>query len=404
MSETAKKAREAMKAKAKRLASADPQTKVSSTTWTPPEALDGDVKTGARPLVKRLYKKGGKVVGKCEGGATKMRADRKARKSGGRNRPMSTDDFLNRDVRMANDVREGKKHTGAFKKGGKAHKLGGGPIGDNPISSQNRSMGKAAGMAYKKGGKAKRERHANGNMAGEDQIGRMIRADEKNRAMDEMVNRKMFEDKSGNVPLPPRRKPEPAPKEKVMPEKYLGSKGFGYKKGGEAKHPDVKEDKALIKKMVKPEARTGKYTGGGVFSGNSKEKVPGAVGGRDAHKKGGKVGKGKTNINIIIGAGGMAPKPELGAGMMPNEPMNAPPRPLPVPPPAPAGAGGPPMPMPPMGGPAGPAGAGGPPMPPMGMARKSGGRTIHVIDHAAGGGLGRQEKIDAYGLKPPRRK
>jgi hypothetical protein len=31
------------------------------------------------------------------------------------------------------------------------------------------------------------------------------------------------------------------------------------------------------------------------------------------------------------------------------------------------------------------------------MPRKSGGRTIHVINHAAGGGLGRMEKIKAYG-------
>jgi hypothetical protein len=31
------------------------------------------------------------------------------------------------------------------------------------------------------------------------------------------------------------------------------------------------------------------------------------------------------------------------------------------------------------------------------MPRKNGGRTMHVIDHAAGGGLGRKEKIKAYG-------
>ena len=41
-------------------------------------------------------------------------------------------------------------------------------------------------------------------------------------------------------------------------------------------------------------------------------------------------------------------------------------------------------------------GAGAPPMP-MPMPRKSVGRTIHVINHAAGGGLGRLEKIKAYG-------
>ena len=43
-------------------------------------------------------------------------------------------------------------------------------------------------------------------------------------------------------------------------------------------------------------------------------------------------------------------------------------------------------------------GAGAGPRP---MMRKAGGRatTEHVIDHAAGGGLGRLEKIKAYGEK-----
>jgi len=50
-----------------------------------------------------------------------------------------------------------------------------------------------------------------------------------------------------------------------------------------------------------------------------------------------------------------------------------------------------------------PMGAGRPGMPPMG--RKHGGKipsgmkTMHVIDNAAGGGLGRLEKIKEYGLK-----
>jgi hypothetical protein len=49
-----------------------------------------------------------------------------------------------------------------------------------------------------------------------------------------------------------------------------------------------------------------------------------------------------------------------------------------------------------------PMGAGRPGMPPIG--RKHGGeipagmKTMHVIDNAAGGGLGRIEKIKAYGL------
>jgi hypothetical protein len=632
MSEHAKKARDAMKAKAKRLAAGDPHQKVDSSTWTPPEALNADKKTGMRPVSKRAYKKGGKVIGKCEGGMVAKRADRKARKSGGRTEEQPiVDRYVNRDMKKANEYRDGTKHIGGLKKGGRTGKMGGGVMGDNPISQQNRSMSKAAGMAFKKGGKAKRHKYAtDGGVDGNDQIGNMIRADQTDREITDLIARDKFGDKNGKIPLPPRRQPAPAPKPKMMPDKYLGSKGFGYKKGGKAEHDDEAADKALIKKMVKPEARTGKYTGGGIFSGNSKQKVPGVTGGRKArkgggrndsergggggdstridpsksgeayydfftgwhdldkatpdqiahmrpddakaaraamgrntpnkpksssasvsrtkpiesgmkdpsglydqprasqmdrdqamrpqtpaynpypdptaggseaarygsanayaqrvladakaqeasggmnpmmrervgdarrmlegadtrtaptwsqtgggyytqgpqnvfepvwngiktgaawlgdavknsqepaglynkggraaHKKGGRAKGGVTIINIETGkSGGHAP---LGAGTLPNAPVgprmpNAPQQPMGGAGAPPMGAGGPPMP---------PAGGGGMPMPPMPMGRKTGGRTTHVIDHAAGGGLGRQEKIAAYGLKPAKRK
>jgi len=38
------------------------------------------------------------------------------------------------------------------------------------------------------------------------------------------------------------------------------------------------------------------------------------------------------------------------------------------------------------------------------MPRKSGGRTNYPIDTGAGGANARLEKIDAYGLTPPKRK
>ena len=510
MSEAAKAARSAMKSKAERLTKADPQQKVDSSTWSPPEAENADVKTGARPISPRLYKKGGKVVGKAAGNASKARADRTARKSGGRigkeaedrsKRYLTPDNLINRDVRMANDAREGKKHVGAFKHGGKAHKLsggalkryteaagedrdwregmlgsmgrdlqghtfnakqkwkmskrdkgidlaesklerkgwkinpdtghyeepkakggkasfpdltgdgkvtkadilkgrgvikkfGGGPIGDNPISDQNRSMGKAAGM-MKKGGRIHKEN-------GGDAIAKLIRQDEIERGM---KGRGLPE----RIPMPTPRPKSMMPKEgKPTPEEAQ----MGAKKGGKIKHwegskkdetqdallakkygiskeaweksdKDKKHDKQQSMEGLKKGGRTAKYSGGGVFSGSSYPgKVPGVVpGGRDAHAKGGKA-KGKTNINIIIAAG---QKPE-GMGM-PNAPVPAP-KAMPVPPPMP--------PMPPQG--AAPM----PPMPPQGgmaMARNTGGRTTHVIDHAAGGGLGRMEKIKAYGHK-----
>ena len=77
------------RSKAKRLTMNDPHTKVDSSSWTPSEALNADIKTGARPLVKRLYKKGGKVVGKHEGKDAVKHAGRMPRKAGGRTNTLS---------------------------------------------------------------------------------------------------------------------------------------------------------------------------------------------------------------------------------------------------------------------------------------------------------------------------
>ena len=80
MSDVAKKARAAMKAKAQRLGADRPLEKVDSSTFTPPELLNADVKTGMRPISRRAFKKGGKVMGDC----APTRADRAPRKSGGK--------------------------------------------------------------------------------------------------------------------------------------------------------------------------------------------------------------------------------------------------------------------------------------------------------------------------------
>jgi hypothetical protein len=88
--------------------------------------------------------------------------------------------------------------------------------------------------------------------------------------------------------------------------------------------------------------------------------------------------------------------PPQGGAMPPVAPMPAPaPAPMPAAPPPAAPMGGAPAGGPPAGG----APAGLPPQLAGLLGRKRGGRTVHVIDHAAGGGLGRLEKIKAYGHK-----
>lgn len=341
MSEMAKQARAAMKAKAQRLGADRPTEKVDSSTFTPPEMLRADVKTGMRPISRRAYKSGGKV----EGSKAVANMGKSVRTG---NKPITADSLVNKDMKEANEEREGYKHIGGLKSGGRAKKMVGGPMaGAQAMMKRAQAVGDVPGATM--------------NFS-------------------------------------------PIKKGALSPLR-------GMKKGGKAEgHEDIAADKALIRKMVKPTARTGKDDGGGadgddgmkkggrakratggqVFSGPSYPgKIPGVVpGGRTAHARGGKArGKGKTNINIVIAAG----KPAGAGDMMPN-PMGGPTKPpgmdgmpggMPVAVPPPGGApGAAPMPMPmpiPMPMPA----AGGAPMP-----RKSGGRAMSYKDMTAGAGSG----------------
>src|SRR6202000_2103871 len=140
-----------------RMATADPHQRVDASSWTPAEPLDTEAKTGMRPISRRQYKRGGMVAGEHE----KRRADRKPRKTGGR---ALVDDFVNRDQREANEEREGTKHVGGFKDGGRTKRAAGGdmPGGTNvptvPVTRFNfqggpSQMSRAAGL--KSGGAAK---------------------------------------------------------------------------------------------------------------------------------------------------------------------------------------------------------------------------------------------------------
>jgi len=325
------------RSKAKRL-TADPHTKVDSSTWTPPEAENAGVKTGARPLTKRLYKKGGKVVGKHEGKESHKHGGRMPRKSGGRATSLTPDSLINRDVRMANDVREGTKHVGAFKKGGKTHKADGGktlsPYGEkvkrlaeikklqlqsNPKTTDKNQWGdwhqersrlesdlmdasRRLGPTRKDGGRA----HKFSGGVGQNPVSAQSEQMGKAAGMRKHGG-KVHRDDGGPVPVPPRKGDKnynpypyrPAAKNPNNPPKqpaYESGEGYvnqnpeGYKKGGKAsRHPDEAEDKKLIKKMVKPSALEHKKQGGGVFSGDSKKKIPGDTGGRQARNAGGRL-------------------------------------------------------------------------------------------------------------------
>jgi hypothetical protein len=122
MSTASEQARSAAKSKVERLTKSDPHARVDASGYSPEGAMDAGVQTGPRPISRRQFRRGGSV----EGSKGVMRADRKPRASGGRT--LTADSFLNRDVKEANQERDGTKHVGGMKRGGRAGKLGGGPL------------------------------------------------------------------------------------------------------------------------------------------------------------------------------------------------------------------------------------------------------------------------------------
>jgi hypothetical protein len=461
MSDMAKQARAAMKAKASKLTTADPHQKVDSSTWTPPEPLNTEAKTGLRPISRRAFKKGGKVMGS----KPKMNLGKATR---GGNKPLTPDNFANKDVKAANEERAGIKHVGALKRGGKAMRKGRDAGGrsdfhdENAVPNPNRksmmaskpedeaiSPAMAARMQaimdadarksreYEAREGAKRDYEVTGQKRG----GKVKKAGGGALA----GAQKMMQDAQQTAGVPSATMSFTGIKKGSLSP----ARGVGLKKGGTAKHDDVKQDMALIKKMIKPaslrkgradggvndprngtindprnpapgilimkpgtttgqggtstgsdkertfdSAKIKRKSGGGVFSGPSYPgKVPGVTGGRIARATGGKTkGKGKTNINIVIAAGKPAGAQDM-MGMPPG--MDGGPQGLPIPVPPPQGGmpmgGGAPMPMP------------APPMPapgPAPMPRKSGGRLMAKASSykdmtaGSGGGEGRLQKTD----------
>ena len=397
MSEASKAARSAMREKISRITRTDPKQKVDASGYTPPDALDADVKTGARPVRGRRYKSGGKV----HGPVPKSHAGRKPRKSGGR--ALTADSLLNRDMVEANEERSGKKHVGAFKRGGRMMK-------HDDTAEDTKLIKKLVKPAAIKG-------HASDcrcAKCGGGRMGKKRGGSEPSYTMDDELDDHdprdhddYFGHEAGaDMPRGPRSMPWPettlSKKQSRKQMADIESMKRALPRGSVKQSPQVLRNLDLMEKgKLLPKAkggRTGKAHGGLAMDGKYQGTRP--TGGRLARKHGGKAGK--MNVNIIIaghhkGGEGMPP-----AGGMP--PQGMPPRPpvMPVPiqalPPGMAAAGGGLPPLPPTGGP--PMGGG---MPPGAspMMRKSGGRVGHRgyrsyknMDAGSGGGFGRLEKSE----------
>jgi hypothetical protein len=439
-------ARRAMRAKIHRLTSAK-SGKVDASDYGPEQVLDSEAKTGMRPVSRRAYKKGGKVVA-VSGADAKKHAGKKPRAG---SKHLTVDALVNRNYKDANEAREGKKHVGALKTGGRAMKKGGGGIPDiytssrptddsgRPISNKelNLGYGKDTPPAPRPAPKTTSKPVMRGKpmsvadtLAGSRNMrkhgGKAWEGSAKDEAQDKKLAKKYGMSMSAWEKSKMDKKHDTQHSAKGLNKGGRTGKSLGgvlkdvgkYGALGIAANEVIKNPsllmgglgalayKALDKKKDGAPASSpevaGKKRGGRLTSLDGEMQTQEKVGGRIAKRDGGSLAglemnsggrakkkKSGTNINIVIATGKGQPQMDPNAQQAPSPqgvPVQMPPPPQPQ-----AGAPMPmpiPVPMPQAGGP----GAGPQPMP-----RKAGGRTYRSykdMDAGAGSGLGRLEKTE----------